>query len=174
MTSGDNLQAIRKQKKISQEKLAEELGVSRQTVGKWETGAAYPETEHLIHISDFFDVSLDLLVKGDMSRGNFLSISSEEETDTRRQDNGTHNSECSESDSRVSAEHQNKDPGTGARAMRIAFAAVLFAVSPFIPGETGAGGISSFFMILCIAVGIGLLLYNYLSKKKEDEHSSDR
>ena len=42
MKFGDNLKQIRKSKNISQEELAERLGVSRQSVSKWETGENYP------------------------------------------------------------------------------------------------------------------------------------
>ena len=43
MKFGDNLRALRRENEISQEKLAEKVGVSRQSVSKWETGETYPE-----------------------------------------------------------------------------------------------------------------------------------
>lgn len=64
MNFSENLQILRKGRNISQEKLAEELNVSRQTVGKWENGVSCPEAECLIEISDFFGVSIDTLLKG--------------------------------------------------------------------------------------------------------------
>ena len=45
MSIRKNLEYLRKQKKLSQEELAYKLGVSRQAVSKWESGAAFPETE---------------------------------------------------------------------------------------------------------------------------------
>ena len=63
----ENLQYLRKQNKMTQEELAEYLQVSRQSVSKWETGEAYPETEKLIAICEKFDVSLDRLVRGDVT-----------------------------------------------------------------------------------------------------------
>ncbi|MDE7164033.1 MAG: helix-turn-helix domain-containing protein [Clostridiales bacterium] len=62
-----NLQYLRKRDKITQEDLAEKLNVSRQSVSKWETGEAYPETEKLLAICDLFDVSLDGLMRTDLS-----------------------------------------------------------------------------------------------------------
>lgn len=62
-----NLQYLRKRDKITQEDLAEKLNVSRQSVSKWETGEAYPETEKLLAICDMFNVSLDGLMRGDLS-----------------------------------------------------------------------------------------------------------
>lgn len=63
----DNLQYLRKKNKITQEELAEELGVSRQSVSKWETGEAYPETEKLITLCDKFGVTLDDLLRGEVN-----------------------------------------------------------------------------------------------------------
>lgn len=56
------LQALRKSKGLSQEKLAEILGISRQAVAKWEVGQSYPDIAKLIALSDFFKVSIDKLV----------------------------------------------------------------------------------------------------------------
>lgn len=66
MSFADNLQYLRRKNKITQEGLAEELGVSRQSVSKWETGEAYPETEKLIAISEKFGITLDELLRGDI------------------------------------------------------------------------------------------------------------
>lgn len=57
------LQALRKEKGLSQENLAEHIGVSRQAVAKWEAGQSYPDICNLIAISDLFKISIDKLVK---------------------------------------------------------------------------------------------------------------
>lgn len=62
MSFSDNLKAIRKEKKMSQEELAEMLGVSRQAVSKWELGDGYPEAEKLLIIAGKLNVSLDALM----------------------------------------------------------------------------------------------------------------
>ncbi|MDP4092333.1 MAG: DUF5680 domain-containing protein [Bacillota bacterium] len=59
----EKLQALRKEKGMSQENLAEKIGISRQAVAKWEVGASYPDMENLICLSDLFRVSIDKLVK---------------------------------------------------------------------------------------------------------------
>ena len=61
MTFAENLKNVRKQAGMSQEQLAERLGVSRQAVTKWETEAGIPDVENIIAISSLFDVSLDAL-----------------------------------------------------------------------------------------------------------------
>lgn len=67
MAFSENLYYLRKKAKITQEELAAELDVSRQSVSKWETGEAYPETEKLVAICDKFGVSLDAMVRGDIA-----------------------------------------------------------------------------------------------------------
>lgn len=64
MEFNNKLYQLRKQKGLSQEELANRLNVSRQTVSKWETGDSTPDMEKLITISDFFEISLDELVRG--------------------------------------------------------------------------------------------------------------
>ena len=55
----------RKKNMLTQEELAYQLNVSRQTVTKWETGTIYPNIEYLIKLSNLFGVSIDYLVKED-------------------------------------------------------------------------------------------------------------
>lgn len=64
MSLGTNIQFYRKQKNMTQEDLAELMNVSRQTVSKWESDTAFPETDKLITLSDYFGCTLDELIKG--------------------------------------------------------------------------------------------------------------
>lgn len=63
MTLGEKLAKARREKNITQEQLADNLGVSRQSISKWESDIAYPETDKLIRMSELFDCSLDYLLK---------------------------------------------------------------------------------------------------------------
>ena len=63
MTFGEKLQKLRKEKRLSQEALAEMLDVSRQAISKWESDQTFPETEKLIIISEIFGVTVDSLLK---------------------------------------------------------------------------------------------------------------
>ncbi len=65
MSFGENLQIIRKKNQLSQEGLAEMLGVSRQAVSKWECGEGYPEVEKLVILSKKLNISLDSLLIGE-------------------------------------------------------------------------------------------------------------
>ena len=62
MKFGDKLILLRKKKGLSQEELAEKLGVSRQSVSKWESNNTYPETDKIIQICNIFDCSMDDLI----------------------------------------------------------------------------------------------------------------
>lgn len=63
MKFNEKLIELRKTKGLSQEELGNELGVSRQTISKWELGQSYPDFQKLVILSDFFNISLDKLIK---------------------------------------------------------------------------------------------------------------
>lgn len=62
---GEKIAELRRQNNMSQEELAERLGISRQSVSKWESGQSLPDIEKLPILSDLFHVSIDYLVKED-------------------------------------------------------------------------------------------------------------
>lgn len=63
MTTGEKLSRLRRENNYTQEQLAERLGVSRQSISKWESDAAYPETERIIELSRLFGCTADYLLK---------------------------------------------------------------------------------------------------------------
>ncbi len=65
MTFSDNLRALRRAKEYSQESLAQQLGVTRQTVSKWENGTAMPDLKKLTEIAALFDTAMDALLSTD-------------------------------------------------------------------------------------------------------------
>ncbi|KRN98891.1 helix-turn-helix domain-containing protein [Companilactobacillus kimchiensis] len=65
MSIGDQLQKQRKLHDMSQETLANKLGISRQAISRWENGATLPSFSNLMAISDLFNISLDELIRGD-------------------------------------------------------------------------------------------------------------
>ena len=65
MTFGEKLQKLRRESGLSQEKLAEQLHVSRQAVSKWELGTAAPDTDNIVRLSKFFQVPLEYLMLED-------------------------------------------------------------------------------------------------------------
>lgn len=75
MNIGEKIKTLRQQNGLSQEGLANKLGVSRQAITKWETNRGIPDIENLKSLSDLFNVSLDYLVSED---NNELSIQTTE------------------------------------------------------------------------------------------------
>ena len=64
MNIADRIQILRKSRGISQEELADRIGVSRQAVSKWESEQSTPDIDKIILLSDYFDVTTDYLLKG--------------------------------------------------------------------------------------------------------------
>ena len=71
----ENLKKIRKENNLSQEQLADELGVSRQAISKWESSQAYPEMDKIIALCDKFNLNIDDLLHRDIKE-----VKSEEES----------------------------------------------------------------------------------------------
>lgn len=68
MELGEQILRLRGEKNLSQEELAGALGVSRQSVSKWENGVSVPELDKLVQMGELFGVSLDELVKGEAAK----------------------------------------------------------------------------------------------------------
>lgn len=67
MTLGEKLSKLRKEYNYTQEQLADILGVSRQSISKWESDIAYPETDKLIKMGKLFECSMDYLLKEEVT-----------------------------------------------------------------------------------------------------------
>lgn len=66
MSLGTNLQFLRKKENMTQEQLAEVLGVSRQSISKWESDSSYPETDKIMQMCDMFHCNMDTLLRGNL------------------------------------------------------------------------------------------------------------
>jgi transcriptional regulator with XRE-family HTH domain len=74
MALGEKLLDLRKKSGLSQEEVAEKLGVSRQTVSKWETNQTVPELIKAKLLSQLYHVSYDYLISGSLIGGDVTSI----------------------------------------------------------------------------------------------------
>ena len=63
MSLGNKLAEARKKQNLTQEQLAERLGVTRQAVSRWESDAAYPETDKIVRMAQILEVSCDYLLQ---------------------------------------------------------------------------------------------------------------
>ena len=78
MAFGERLYELRNKNNLSQEELAEVLDVSRQSISKWENDKAYPEMTRLLFMSDYFDVSLDYLMRGIKKENNEEKVTADD------------------------------------------------------------------------------------------------
>lgn len=75
MEIGKKLKNARIEAGLTQEKAAEKINVSRQTISNWENGKSYPDIISVIALSDLYSVSLDELLKGDQKMAEHLEES---------------------------------------------------------------------------------------------------
>ncbi len=68
MSIGEKLAEARRAKNLTQEQLAELLGVTRQSISRWEQNQAYPEMEKILRLSDILGVSCDYLLKENVTK----------------------------------------------------------------------------------------------------------
>lgn len=76
----EKLLRLRKQHGLSQQEMADELAVSRQTISKWESGVTAPSTENLLRIGKLFDTSIDFLVEDGTQPESALAVAGDAAT----------------------------------------------------------------------------------------------
>ena len=148
MTLADKIINLRKQNGWSQEELAEKLGVTRQSVSKWESAGAVPDIAKILQMSELFGVTTDYLLKDN-----------EEETEAAPK------TESEKSDGArlvEKAEAQGYLEASRAAAGKIALGVLLCIISPIalllLIGAAGAGLITAISEDICVLIGIVALL----------------
>ncbi len=87
MTLGENIRKLREEKGLTQQQLADQLYVSRQTVCRWESGARTPDLDMAERIAEIFHISMDELISDEERKGvsfDSLSLHTEKFTERRR------------------------------------------------------------------------------------------
>ena len=82
MNLGYRISKLRKDKGLSQEQLAEELYLTRQTISKWELNQSTPDVDYLAKLSNYFGVTTDYLIKGESSFTENISLGERENNST--------------------------------------------------------------------------------------------
>lgn len=153
MTIGIKIQTLRKQRGMSQEQLAEALGVSRQAVSKWESEQSVPDIDKIIAICDFFGVTTDYIL-----RDAELTQSQPEVTEVYTYNN------IRETEKEEDTEKRKKS------ALLLATAIMLYilCVIPVFLFENALGVVLMFVMV---AVATGIIVYRAIinSKEKKEE-----
>ncbi len=163
MILGEKIITLRKKCNWSQEELAGQLGISRQSVSKWESGASIPDMDKIIALSNLFGVSTDFLLKDELEEETPSESISYDACEGRR----------------VTVEEANSFLlQTRIFAQKIAFATMLFIFSPvcviFLSGFSEAGvmnedlaaGIGIFVLLVLVAAGVAIVIMNSVSYDK--------
>lgn len=171
MILAEKIMNLRKKSGWSQEELADQLGISRQSVSKWESGASIPDLDKIIKMSDLFGVSTDYLLKDELEEVSFS------ETD--------HVEEAVRSVSIEEANAFMNDSKVFAKWLAPAVSAIILGVVPMVLlgglseygniglSENMAGGIGVAILLSIIAIAVGIMIirgiqygkYEYLEKE---------
>ncbi|WP_335443069.1 helix-turn-helix domain-containing protein [Priestia megaterium] len=81
---GNQLQKLREEKKISEEEVAKQVGVSVQHIHKWENNQSYPDIQHLLKLGDIYETTIDEFIKNDIALQNRINICEEEKKTTMK------------------------------------------------------------------------------------------
>lgn len=180
MMLAEKIILLRKKKGWSQEQLAEQLGISRQSVSKWESGTSVPDLDKIIRMSEIFGVSTDYLLKEGMEEQSATFDQESVQADNYRED--TMNMRCVSMDEAEVYLDLVKNV-----SKRIALGVSLCIFSPIsliilggisefnnaMISENMAGGLGMVILFLLVAVGVAILIldglklskYEYLEKE---------
>ena len=158
MIFADKLIQLRKKSGWSQEDLAEQMNVTRQSVSKWESAQSIPDLDKLVRLSEIFGVSLDYLLKDEMEEAENLNIS-EDVPQVKR----------------VSMEEANKflavKESTAGTIANAVFLCIISPICLFILGavsenaklglpENVAGGIGMVVLLAIVAAAVSIFISN--------------
>ena len=147
---GAFLKTLRKEKALTQEALAEELGVSGRTVSRWETGSNMPNIGMLVGIAEFYDVSIPEIIAGERKSENMDKEIKETAV--------------------AMAEYGKKEVKTGKLKVAGVLAAVfggfiIVSALTMFPSESSWGGIYAIFGSVILLAGVYLLTRTWLTKR---------
>lgn len=153
MTIGTKIQTLRKQHGLSQEQLAESLGVSRQAVSKWEAEQSVPDIDKIVLICDYFGVTTDYILRNEDLFCSQIAQST----------NAIENEEKKENT-------ENKKKST--ILLAVAVMLYILCIVPIILIQNTFGVV---LMFVIIAVATGIIIYRsiFSSNNKSDDEEKD-
>ena len=147
---GALLKALRKEKGLTQEQLAERLGVSNRTVSRWETGSNMPDIGMLVELADFFEVSIPEIIRGERKSENM---------DQETRETAAAMAEYSQNEVKT-----GKQKAVGILLLAFGLFLIVSALSVF-PSESSWGSIYSVLGGVFACVGLVLLLRQAVGKR---------
>ncbi len=138
MSLGENLQFLRKKENITQEQLAEQLNVSRQSVSKWESDSAYPEMDKLLQLCNLFHCSMDDLVQKEISQ-------------VYIEDKADYDNHFNEFSKYVSL-------AVGIILFGLSVMNLIYGINYFFPNEIIKEDLCSMFFLIFVVIGVAILV----------------
>ena len=147
----------------SQEELAEQLGVSRQSVSKWELGAAIPDLDKILRLSQLFGVTTDYLLKDDAPDDACL--------DSHDEEPGTRSVSIEEANAYMELVKSISGKMANAILLLIFSPAILILLMGYseykaVLGENTAGGIGIAVLLALVSFGVSVIIYNGMKLSK--------
>lgn len=158
MTLGQKLFEMRKKAALSQEQVAEVLGVTRQTVSKWETDQTTPDFDKIISISKLYNVSVNELFGEETKKEAKINESIDNQNSQTNDDNNNNMSE------QEMFELNRKYKKRFAILLSVAICLYILSVIPFIVFESTTLMIVTFFIM--IAAATAMIVFGAVSKPK--------
>lgn len=163
MILAEKIMMLRKRSGWSQEELAEQLGISRQSVSKWESGATIPDLDKILKMSQLFGVSTDFLLKDEI----------EETIPLEEVDGGEESRSISPEEANTYMDLVKAVSGKMAAAISLL---ILSPISLILLGgmseyysmmtEDMAGGIGTAILLVMVAIGVAVLILNGMKLSK--------
>lgn len=168
MTLGQRLYEMRKSKGLSQEQVAEVLGVTRQTISKWETDQTTPDFDKILPLCELYSLTTDELLKGESKQNGTQGYNTEynnENANTYYYESNRY--EAYSADTEPTAEEKalyEKGRRKSALIMAVSICLYITSVIPFFIFENEKIMLPAFFII--IAVATMMIVFAALSKPK--------
>lgn len=160
MTLGQRLYEMRKAKGLSQEQTAEILGVTRQTISKWESDQTTPDFDKILPLCDLYNISSDELLKGETKQ--------DVSTDAFKNDASTddvYKNEPAQSPNQL--EDFNRRKIKSSIIMSVAIGLYILSVIPFFVIKNSNLALSVFFVIIALATI--MIVFSALSRPKRNK-----
>ncbi len=151
MTIGAKIQNLRKQRGLSQEQLAEAVGVSRQAVSKWEAEQSVPDIDKIILICDYFGVTTDYILRNE-------EMPCAETT----QSANTHKNEANEE----STENKKKS------ALLLAVSVMLYILC-IVPVIVIPNQVGTVLMLVMVAIATGMIIFRAKLNSSENNDKEE-
>ena len=162
---GNHIRTNRRRMNLTQEQLAETLGVSRQAVSKWEAGQSVPDIDKIVLICDYFGVTTDYILRNE-------ELPKTEQEHEPQPDNFVQD-KYGISENEVNTENEEKKK----KSALLLAAAIMLYITSVVPPILIDGAVGTALMFVMVAVATGIIVYRSIvnsKNKREDEEEKKK